>query len=439
MAKICRNARRAILAVILFPIAACDLFDVTNPTTIEEDDVANPDGAELARRNAVAYLYAFVSEAARTSALRSDEVFFFPSLTTVQTGAVTTDMLLDLRINDLNRGANTNLTYQWANNVRKAASFAISLYLKYGADWQRADLGQVLAIKGMGTAGLADYICLGFALHDYADGGPVYAKPASSTVEVYERALEDLDSAVVYAAQNERVLSLARVARGRILLALGRFEEAARAVAEVPTTFTYLTEFTGAGAFRNGFLFSFSSTGNNLSVSDREGGNGLDFVSAGDPRVQVRRLGTAWDGVTDLYAPLKYQSLRDPIVIASGIEARLIEAEAQLNGATPGDWLATLNALRATQIDPPLPPLTDPGTPDARLDLLFRERAFWLFLTGRRLPDLRRLVDVYKRDPERVFPTGTNPGGLTYERGMGIAFSPTGEQYAGTGVTGCVD
>ena len=146
-----------------------------------------------------------------------------------------------------------------------------------------------------------------------------------------------------------------------------------------------------------------------VSIADREGGNGLDFVSAEDPRVQLRRLGTARDGVTGILRTEKYQALRDPIVIASGIEARLIEAEAQLNGAAAGDWLATLNDLRATQIDPPLPPLADPGAQDARLDLLFRERAFWLFLTGRRLPDLRRLVDVYKRDPERVFPTGAHP------------------------------
>ncbi len=431
--------RNAILALILFPISACGLFDVNDPTAIEEDDVANPDGAELARRTAVSDFYAFVPNAARYSALRADEMFLFPSLSTVQTGAVSTNILLDLRINDLDRGANANLTYQYANYARKSASFAISLFQKYGADWQRVQLGQVFAVRGLSTAGLADYICTGFALHDYVDGGPAYAKPALRTAEVYERALVDLDSAIVYAAEDESIVNLARVGRGRTLLALGRFEEAARAVADVPTTFTYLTEFSGLGAFRNAFIWSFSATGDNVSISDREGGNGLDFVSAEDPRVQLRRLGTARDGVTGIYAPEKYQALRDPIVIASGIEARLIEAEAQLNGAAAGDWLATLNDLRATQIDPPLPPLADPGAQDARLDLLFRERAFWLFLTGRRLPDLRRLVDVYKRDPERVFPTGTSPGGLIYERGMGIAFNPTGEQYAGTGVTGCVE
>ena len=69
-----------------------------------------------------------------------------------------------------------------------------------------------------------------------------------------------------------------------------------------------------------------------------------------------------------------------------------------------GGWLARLNALRATV--PGLVPLTDPGTTAARQDLHFSERAFWLFATGHRLGDLRRLIRQYDRDPESVFPSG---------------------------------
>ena len=47
-----------------------------------------------------------------------------------------------------------------------------------------------------------------------------------------------------------------------------------------------------------------------------------------------------------------------------------------------------------------------PATQDAAIDLLYKERAYWLWLTGHRLGDLRRLVRVYKRDSEAVFPTG---------------------------------
>jgi len=95
--------------------------------------------------------------------------------------------------------------------------------------------------------------------------------------------------------------------------------------------------------------------------------------------------------------------------------------------AWPGTWLAKLNALRAQVrtlmtaryanyatnnpnsfvTNSTLAPLADPGTQAAREDLMFRERAFWLFGTGHRLGDLRRMIRQYGRGAETVFPTGT--------------------------------
>jgi hypothetical protein len=61
-----------------------------------------------------------------------------------------------------------------------------------------------------------------------------------------------------------------------------------------------------------------------------------------------------------------------------------------------------------------LPPLTDPadpltpqGTQDAaRRDLMWRERALWLYNTGHRIGDLRRYVRNYGVPSTQVFPTG---------------------------------
>src|SRR5690606_2484763 len=92
-----------------------------------------------------------------------------------------------------------------------------------------------------------------------------------------------------------------------------------------------------------------------------------------------------------------------PIDLASGIEARLIEAEAALAKGTSGAYVAILNQLRSTI---GLGDLADPGTPDARVDQFFQERAFWLFGQATRLADLRRLVRQYGRSQADVFPTG---------------------------------
>ncbi len=46
------------------------------------------------------------------------------------------------------------------------------------------------------------------------------------------------------------------------------------------------------------------------------------------------------------------------------------------------------------------------GTNAAPVDPLFRERAYWMYLTAHRLGDMCRLVRQYSRAPETVFPSG---------------------------------
>jgi hypothetical protein len=73
------------------------------------------------------------------------------------------------------------------------------------------------------------------------------------------------------------------------------------------------------------------------------------------------------------------------------------------------------------------------------VDLLFRERAFWLYLTGHRFGDLRRLVRQYERLPDAVFPAGA------YEGGTGVfgtdlnAPVPSDEQLYNPNYRGCIN
>ncbi len=149
------------------------------------------------------------------------------------------------------------------------------------------------------------------------------------------------------------------------------------------------------------------------SVPDREGINGLPFASAADPRIPLTSTGPSRnDGVTPMVVQKKYPVIDSPVEMATGVEARLIEAEAALQASNVSLWLQKLNDARATVAA--LTPLTDPGTLPARVDLTFRERAFWMYLTGHRLGDLRRLVRQYGRAEESVYPTGAyHKQGLT--------------------------
>lgn len=75
------------------------------------------------------------------------------------------------------------------------------------------------------------------------------------------------------------------------------------------------------------------------------------------------------------------------------------------------DWVPNYDA----QVDDAdLAPLTAPTTAAAARDMLFSERAFWLFLTGHRLGDLRRLVYQYGLPQDAVYPTGDYHKGGVY-------------------------
>lgn len=90
----------------------------------------------------------------------------------------------------------------------------------------------------------------------------------------------------------------------------------------------------------------------------------------------------------------------------------MIEAESQLKAGNAAAALATLNAARSTVAG--LSPLVDAGSDAARVDQLFRERAFWFYGRGRRMGDLRRLVRQYGRSQASVFPTGAWHKGGNY-------------------------
>jgi hypothetical protein len=169
-----------------------------------------------------------------------------------------------------------------------------------------------------------------------------------------------------------------------------------------------------------------------FSVSDNEGTNGLLFYDSTavtqDPRIPS--LNTGGFGVDGDVGPfiqqLLYPTQSSPIPLATGIEAQLIIAENQLktsgfSGANP-PYLATLNNLRATQVAG-LAPLPAVITKNAAVLQIFHERAFWMYLTGHRVGDLRRLIRQYGFTADQVFPIGVDVNGVAYGTDVNISIS----------------
>ena len=336
------------------------------------------------------------------------------------------------------------LLYDRLHQVRGQAEEARGLLRAYGGDSAHVPIGLVDALEAYSDVFLAEFFCSGVPLSTVDFNGDYTYQPGSTTTQVFEHALTLFDSALTFAAESLPIVHLARVGKARALLGIGRFAEASQEVAPVPDGFQYTVRYATAGASGGGGsptdATNFAKTQTTeppwfATDADREGSNGLDYVSSGDPRTLAVSVGTT----PVLLHPAKYAiNGSTAIVLGDWIEARLIEAEAALQAGDFATWLAKLNHLRETAISPALTDTTDPGTPDARVDLTFRERAFWLFLTGHRQGDLRRLVRQYGRAQTQVYPSGLYPGGATLYGPDVTAPVPALEREFNKKFTGCI-
>ncbi len=330
--------------------------------------------------------------------------------------------------------------YTQLHKLRGQAGFARAVLVVYAPDLSPAIRGRLYAFEAYAEIWLADMYCSGVPLSSIDFQGDYTNRPPSTTDEIYAHAIALFDSALALAADSVSVQTLARIGKGRALLALARYAEAEEAVKNVQVDDSYQTVvrfrwFTGAWQWRWEWA----------TVSDNEGLNGLAFRSSGDPRTAVQAVveptgSSSYRGTA--FIPSKYDGDSVLIVIAGGVDAQLIKAEHALQRNDWDAWLSILNGLRTTgeytRIDTMytdatktmvlsidtvwqagtggvagLRPLTDPGTMEDRVALLFTERAAWLFVTGQRQGDLRRLVRKYKLFADDIYPTGAYLGVTT--------------------------
>jgi hypothetical protein len=249
--------------------------------------------------------------------------------------------------------------------------------------------------------------------------------------------LAHFDSAAPLVAGDPALPEAVTIGRARALLDSGDWTAAAAATTSVPSGFADSIPYNASGGPQNTLALAFA--GSSISVADDKGLSGLPFVSAHDPRIVSAGSGMTSAGDSEYVLPAYSNAgtaIQAPIPFATVFEAQLIRAEALLpvHGGAGTAWLDTLNAMRATVA---LPPLADPGNDSARVSLLFSERAFWLFATGHRHGDLRRLVRQYGRDPNAIFPHGLfQHGPKSY--GTMVMFTPYGEE-SNPNFHGCLD
>lgn len=455
-----KAARRALasagimVAVALTP--ACDateqLLESTDPDLVPPADVNSPDGADGVRLGA---MRRWVLTTAGPNANGSESTWLFGGLLADEWGTASTFVQND-QVDTRRTGAdNSTVTnaFRALHRVRTAVNQALPLMREWRPNDPTVRLAELYLARAFAEMQLASDFCNGIPLSDAAggDGRIIYGEPISVD-SVFKLAVITADSGIALSTGTDtasvNVLYALRVIRARARMATATTAAERAAIAGdvtttlVPTTFSYNHTFStttgdngiwGQPNSNRRYLVGDSVEGNarNIRVF-----NAIPFFSAGDPRLPagltisgpasnpIRDTAKSQDGLTYSRTTPLYARTTS-VAVANGIDARLLEAEAQLNAGNvtgANGMIPILNGLRGaartlgTVTTPVMANLVDPpsGTAVDRENLLFREAALWTFSRGQRLGNMRRLVRQYGRAATSVYPEGQHYRGTTY-------------------------
>jgi hypothetical protein len=424
------------LPAVLLAATACGLLDTNQPNIVDPGTLDSPEGAQTRRIGAITD-FAFAQDGDGTqfddghillSGLMADEFV-------LSTTPPTEQEIDQRRVFD----NNSTLADLFLNlhRARVAAENAAAALQEFSPDPDlEPGIPEMHSLAGYTYLFFGESFCSGVPFSRLDGDTLVFGTPLT-TQQTFEAALAKFDEALAHpglAEDDGTVTGLATVGRARALLDLGRFAEAATAAADVPIDFQYVTEHAESPLRLQNAIYGYNA-GGLWSLSDEEGGAGLPFRSAEDPRVPFTDTeAVGLDGSTDQFNLDKYPDATASVVVADGIEAQLIVAEGLLQANNRSGMTAILNDLRDLQ---GLDPLAVPGNQDAATDLLFSERAFWMFATGHRLGDMRRLIRQYGRTADEVFPGGDYLKGGSYGEDVNLPI-PVEEQN-NPNSAGCLD
>lgn len=262
-------------------------------------------------------------------------------------------------------------------------------------------LATMHAYAGYATLLLGEGFCSTVLSAFDASGALVYGGEVTRD-SAFRAAESHFGAAIARAARAKSVLDLALAGRARARLDRGDLVGARADAVRVPPEFAHLMTASASPERRE----------NRVRAQERPPLDlvtvGLLYRSLGDPRVPVtdqRRVGPTR---VPVFYEEKYPSAASPIRIASGAEARLIVAEADIAAASAASLAnarTIIDAFRARGNQPPLA-ASDAATLRAAL---IDQRRRELFLEGQHLGDVIRYGIVLTP------PVGAPyPGGGTY-------------------------
>ena len=314
-------------------------------------------------------------------------------------------------------------------------------------------VGEMYLMMGYLEMALSESFCNGIPFGETVNGVPTYTAPLTDA-DGLKLASSRIDTALTYLTGTDAgtlaLRNAALITKARIQVDLGDFAGGAATVSGIPTSFQYNFTYSQT-TFDNEWWVEGPSVkrynaGDSVDIAGRIM-NAIPFAQLNDPRVKVSNQGLVAEDGHSVYMQVDNWGRDDPVPPLSGIDARLIEAEAKLQAGDIAGMMGILNALRASPQTigvfavPAMAPLAMPADQASATDLFFREKALWQFERGWRMNDLRRLVRQYHRSQDQVFPSGpfTRNGTPSGNFGTQVAFPVPDYEMVNPNFHGCLD
>lgn len=364
------SRRIAVAGLSALTVAGCNL-DVTDPTTVPASTIDPVADARVFSLSAQQNYYVAFASFINSTANYSNETW---------SGAVRNET------NDFGRHVVVDV------NVDLNGTFWAPMQVVIGTNDQVVEVLKGTPTFNTDIAVARSSLWSGMAVLHLAEifcEGVLHVGPPLTTAQMLDSAIVRFQQAITVASalpttnvEAQRILNTARVGLARAYLQKGDNQAAITAATLVPAAFVsstvHVDDAQARARLSNGVFITSSGTTQIVA--------GL-YRALGDPRVTFVDAGiNAQDNTNRLFRQTKYTSFTAPIRIASGLEARYIIAEAQLELGNTAPALALIAERRTAGSQPAF----TGTTPAAILAELMDQRARDFWLEAKHLGDVLR-------------------------------------------------
>ncbi|MBA2257638.1 MAG: hypothetical protein H0W18_01960, partial [Acidobacteria bacterium] len=257
---------------------------MTDPDIINPGDVNSAASAEALRAGALLRLSGMTSG--------GESVFHYPGLLADEWRSGDTFTQRDETDKRSIQASNANLNGMWfaIHRTRSAAEQARDAIRQF-SPLLVSDIAQTYWIRGFAETALAENYCNATPISKFSTTDLVleFGEPETNA-QVYARAKASFDTATSTAGTNARgdsVRILARIGRARVAANQGQWAAALTEVTGTPAisdVFRY-QNFHQEGVSSTNQIWALNNSGRRYVIGERDGGVGINFATARDPRL----------------------------------------------------------------------------------------------------------------------------------------------------------